>query len=582
MDEFVQVPEDLTLVGEDDLRALEARVVEAFDAIENSDNVQAEDVARMVNMANDLDRIRAELRAREVRAEEEATRAASSLEQQRKALAARVHGAKDDGADGGDAGGATAQIDAEAIAAAAARGAVAAMTAVMGDRGVARDLVKVSERATLLAAAQQHAPKVTLPERKLAITASVDIPGMARNADLPSMDALINAINRQAKGISDSRGAVREHLVASIRNEFEHVVDDRTSPAQMQDLIENYLLTRDNQEALLAGGGWCAPSSILYDFFNIGAFDGAVDLPTVGVTRGGIRFPTSPSLADANIGGLTATLSNATNPWLWTETDDILTVTGGVNKPCVRVPCPTFGEVRLECYGICVTAGNLTDDAYPEATRNYLRLLLAAHKHAINGRLIASMVTLSSSIVNTGSFAVTGMPVVQQVLNGVDLAAQDYRERYGMSENDILEVVYPRWLKNAIRADLAWRTNVEMVDITDAQIQAYFTPRRIRAQFVGDWQIRASGQFGFSTALSAWPTQFDFMIYAAGTFVLGNGLQLDLGVIRDSVLNAENDFTAGFTEECHLIARIGHESRQYRTQIAVNGAAQAAVSGTHL
>jgi hypothetical protein len=68
-----------------------------------------------------------------------------------------------------------------------------------------------------------------------------------------------------------------------------------------------------------------------------------------------------------------------------------------------------------------------------------------------------------------------------------------------------------------------------------------------------------------------WPDQVDYMLYAPGTFVRGNGLTLDLGVVRDSVLNSENDHTAAWSEECHLVARVGPESRVYRTEISVRG-----------
>ena len=61
------------------------------------------------------------------------------------------------------------------------------------------------------------------------------------------------------------------------------------------------------------------------------------------------------------------------------------------------------------------------------------------------------------------------------------------------------------------------------------------------------------------------------MVYAAGTFMRGNGLTLDLGVVRDSTLNETNDHTAGWTEECFLVAMVGHESRQYTISFAVNG-----------
>ena len=89
---------------------------------------------------------------------------------------------------------------------------------------------------------------------------------------------------------------------------------------------------------------------------------------------------------------------------------------------------------------------------------------------------------------------------------------------------------------------------------------------------MGDWQIRGASQLGNATAMTAWPTTVTAMLYAAGTFVKGNGLTLDLGVVRDSTLNAENDYTAAWSEECHLVARIGHESRQYTITFNVGGA----------
>jgi hypothetical protein len=61
------------------------------------------------------------------------------------------------------------------------------------------------------------------------------------------------------------------------------------------------------------------------------------------------------------------------------------------------------------------------------------------------------------------------------------------------------------------------------------------------------------------------------MIYAAGTFGLGNGMTLDLGVVRDSTLNAENDHTAAWSEECHLIAMFGHSSRLYTVGVCAAG-----------
>lgn len=582
-EDLVQIPQDLTLVSDAELEQYGTQAVAEFDRINSLEEVTPENVQYGMRLADDVDRIRAEMAARKARAEEAARVAQSKLLSDQANLRARIHGpgGEDGNTNGVTPGGDGSAVDAESIAAAAARGATAALVSVLGDRVAGRELARVTERASL-SDARRYAPQPNVPPQKLAVTASVDIPGVARGEGVDSIDRLVDIVQRKAKSMPVTNDNPNMQLVASIRNEFEHTVDDRTSPGQIQELI-SHLTSEEKKQSLVAAGGWCAPSEIRYDFFNIACADGLIDLPTFGVSRGGIQFPVSPSLADvftsgsnSAFGGFSTTFDNTSIPWLWTETDDEAAVTGSGTKPCIRVPCPTFSEERLECYGICVTAGNLTDDAYPEATRNFLQLMMAAHAHAMNGRIIAQMVSRSEAAIDTGSFAVTGQPVYQQVFGGLSLAATDYRARYGMCEDDVLEAVAPFWLKAVIRADLAWRTGVEARQISDAEIQSHFAAINVRVQWVNDWQVRGAGQFGNATELDAWPASATIMLYAAGTFILGNGLSLDLGVVRDSTLNEKNDHTAAWSEECHLVARVGHESRQYTLNFCVNGLTSAA------
>jgi hypothetical protein len=580
-DELFSAPPDLTLVSDAELSELQSKGTQEFDRIHNQDSaeVSPEAVSQRISyatrLADDLDRIAAELAAREVRAQRLAETERLRAADQMAALQTRVHGAPEPAA---AAAPVAASVDAEAIAKATAQGVTAALATMMSDRRGGVDLDTMNKRATAtLSETARLAPAVQVSAPRLAVTASIDIPGVSHGTELTTMDSLGAAFAKKAKAIPVSRSGSTEqgHIVATVKNQFEHTVDDRTSFAQVGELL-NHLRRPEVTESLVAGGGWCAPSEIRYDFFNIACSDGLIDLPTVGITRGGIQFPVSPSLADAvgsnAFGGFAVAFSNASVPWLWTEADDEATVTGSPNKPCMRVPCPTFDEERLDCYGICLTAGNLTNDAYPEATQNTLQLLMRAHERAINARLIALMVAASAVTVSTGEFAAQDVPVFQQVLSGIDLGATDYRARYAMCVDDILEVVAPYWLRNVIRADLAWRTGVDMLSVTDAMITAFFADRNLRVQWVNDWQVRGTGQFGNATPMTAWPITADVMIFAAGTFVHGQGMTLDLGVIRDSVLNAENDYTAAWSEECHLIARVGHESRLYTITFNVNGA----------
>lgn len=583
-DGLINVPADLTLLSDDEVNDLEARIVAEFDRL-HAEEVTPEVLEYQMSLTNDHDRVRSEIAGRTARAAEAAERQRAQLLEQRETLQTRMHGRSDSG-DGGDGGGGsgggggTSNIDAAAIAKAAAEGATAALVAALGQRRL--DQSSVTQRATAsLAEARKHVPVVNAPKAKLAVTAGVDIPGVARGADMTSLDELVSAFQRAAKGMPTTRdGHGQERLVATVRNEYEHVVDDRTSPAQIEELL-NYLRRPEkaNIDALVAGGGWCAPSEVRYEFFNVADVDGLVDLPTFGVSRGGVKLPVSPSIADAfgtnGLAPFAVAFTSASDPWLWTETDDVASVTGSPTKPTMRVPCPTFTDTRLECYGVTMTAGNLTDDAYPEATANTLRLLLAAWQHAQNARIISQMVALSGAAV-TG-IGGAGAPVYQTVLNGLSLAVTDYKLKYAIADATVVEVVAPQWVRELIQADLAWRNSstTDLLSVSDAQIDGYFADREIRIQWVNDWQVRGTGNSGFgnpTTPMTAWPTAATFMVYAAGTFVKGNGLTLDLGVVRDSVLNKTNDFTAAWSEECHLVAKAGHESRQYTLTFAVDGA----------
>lgn len=582
-----EAPTDLTLVGDAELRELETSAIAAFNTVFERETHTADDISLSQRITGDLDRIRAELRVRDVRRQEAATLEQQAREREIQQLRQRVSPGSEGGGETVPATVTTATggtIDLGAITEAMARGMGQALEAQRTGRPVAS-----------LSAVRERQPDQKVPDMTTAITASVDIPGVAAGQSLPTMESLGEAFQAKAKAIpvtQHGRGAPR-HLVASVKNQFDHTIDERTNPAQVEELWQSMVKGKTSAEALVAGGGWCAPSQIMYDFFNVVGMPRMIDLPTVGVSRGGIRFPVSPAIGDvffqnagsnpaSGFGGFAFAFGNGTDPWLWTEADDQATVTGSVNKPTLRVPCPTFSEVRLECYGISLTAGNLTDDAYPESTQNFIRLLRAAYQHAINARLIALMV--AGSTAGSGTIGTAATAIVPALVDAAALGATDYRARYAMDEDAVLEVVYPYWVLEACRSDLGYKPGINdmgLYSVVDAQITSMFTSRNLRPQFVSDWQVRGASQFGLPVAsgIVAWPTTVQFMLYPAGTFLHGTGLQLDLGVIRDSVLNAENDYTALWAEECHLVAKVGHESRLYTTTFNVGGNVAAGVTG---
>jgi hypothetical protein len=552
----VQIPGDLSTLSQEDLDSLETSAADAFDTLTNDEALDAAGLAEATTLADGIDAIRAERGTRE--------QAAAELAAGKEALQKRIHGGDDEG-DGSEGDGESAEATpAEpALVAAGAR----KKTNVL-------DVIKPASKLNVrLSDAQKFVgdkgPRTN--DKEAVLIASADIRGFTQGGVLNGYADLVKAFTARARTLPDGRGALNYVPIAQLQREHTFNLSEDSS---MEDAYA-VLQAAANPEALIAAGGWCAPSTISYDFFNIVCEDGMLDIPTTGITRGGMRWPTSPSFGD---------LAASPGLWTWNETQDIAAATGTAQsgtKTCARVPCASFNESRLDCDGICITAGNFTTDAWPEQLANFLRLVNAAHAHRVNTRLIAKIAAASTPVTGLGAVS---QGVAVPILDAIEMQVVDYRVKYAMCDGSILEAVFPNWMQAMVRADLAkrkgWDSPNSAFLITDAEIASWFTLRGIRAQFVQDWQVRAAGLPGQAAAMVAWPATIQFLLYAAGTWVKGNGLQLDLGIIRDSTLNTTNDYTAAWSEDCWLVAQIGHESRLVTVPICANGATGADVTYT--
>lgn len=419
----------------------------------------------------------------------------------------------------------------------------------------------------------KYAPDAGVHEERseAVLIASADVPGFTQGGRVENIHALAKAMHNRARMLPVSKtGDPNIYPVASLQREFNFTLNENSTPEEM-----NAVLTAATDvEILTAAGGWCAPSEISYDFFNIVCEDGMIDLPTVGLNRGGVQYPTSPSFGDL--------VSVPDIVWEWTEQDDIDAAdSDSVFKPCVRLECPEFVDRRADCHGFCVTAGNLVDYAYPELVANWLRLVFAIRAKATNAGIIDVLIngggsgdpiTPSIAVDHTGLLGAT----TSALLQSIELSIVDYREKFSMCSDAIMEVVLPRWANAVVRADLANREGIDVFGVTNGMIADWFNLRGARVQFVGDWQVRETGAAGTATPggatpLTTWPNTMDYLVFAPGTFVRGNGMSLDLGVTRDSVLNSTNDHTAAWAEDCFAILKPGHESRVVSVALCPSG-----------
>lgn len=565
-----ELPEDLSGLSDEELAALLETAESAFDGMRDSE-LSTEAIVALGDLADAIDTIR----------EEQASRTAEGerLQAEADALAARVHGeapaaeGETPAAEGETVEGETpaAEATGEAVTPEGetppAEGAPAAAAATESTDGTpAPDAVTASGRtrrriSVPLGAIRDRAPAPVVDDgsNPVAIVASADIPGTAMGSRLSPLQ-LASAMHSRARNLGEGGQATVATISRPDLGEDLTLRERDTAEVQTQKMN-----AAREPEAMVAAGSWCTPSQFLYDLFGIEGSDGLVDLPTVNVERGGIQFVENggPSIADVWAA-----------PWLWTEANDI-TAAGNphvdpeddLTKPCVRVPCPEWVEERLDAHGICITHGNLADRAYPEMTRRFVDLVMAAHEHQMNTRKMAALVAASTAVPIAATFG-----AASALWSAVDLQAQDYRDKFRMDDGAVLETVFPRWVRGVIRADLSRRNGVDIRSITNAEIAAEFVNRQVRPQFIYDYQPLQTGAVGADGFINAWPDSVNFLMYAAGTFVLGTGGSIDLAVARDSTLNAVNDHTVAMTEEFMLVAKFGHESRNISVPLEPNGA----------
>jgi len=570
--------DDIRSLSDQGLEDFETRALAAIEARLASDTLTADDVAWATSVEQQIERVAAE-RGRRA-ADANAPAAAAEI---RARLAARTAPAPAPvGNPAGDSGEDTSTavegelLTADGRPAGGARAVHRQFGGLSGPkyrlndqlRGKGRNAAQTFDPyaaggGSLLSRAQQFA-RVSEAEQRTdlsVLVASADVPGFTQGGRLGDMDSLVRAMVQRARTLPVSNGNGQRVPVAQAQRKYAHTIDHRAD----LDQITQIMAMATDPALLTAAGGWCAALEVIWDLYNIVCTDGAVDLPIIGTPRGGLSWPVSPSFGD--ISALPGIV------WTWTNTMDVAAVTGTAQsgvKPCVRVPCPDYIQAVNDCDGVCVTVGNLTSDAFPELIANHLRLVEAIHAHYMNNRLILAMAAAGTPVNTTQ----TDGPASVDFLNVSAFYRRHLIEKYAMCDDAVIEGVFPRFARDMMKNDLRMTGAVSPSDtfcVSDEMLADWLDCAGIRAQFVSDYQVRATGFPGAATAPTAWPATTEFMLYPAGTFAKLQGMTLDLGVVRDSTLNETNDHTAAWFEECWALAQIGHESLTVTMDTCVNG-----------
>lgn len=542
-----KIPEDLTALSGEDLAAALAEARAEMTELNAIDDAEFTD--------ENLDRLKALLAFDEAGAEAEAALAAKADDVASTREAARAAAEKASLTAAEKAAAETEAAEAETAAAAAA--AVAEAEAAVED---AAAVTAAARRRGVVAKAANGAPApVVKTERaKPVLTAAADVPGFATGSVLKDLDDV-------AEGFIQRFSAMPRGKVGSVQNRYgvAHITKPRTDGLSIDNFrsLQDLLQAASVEErlpggSLTAAGGWCAPSETVYDLCTIESTDGLWDLPEVQVNRGGLNFTKGPSFEDFYAYAATAFQTEA-------EAE------AGTLKVCIPVECPPFEDVRLDAAYACVSAGILTNAAYPELIRRYVEGTLIAQRHAVSARMIASAEAITGPAIPVPNV----WPNALSVLHTLELVAEGERERFRMSRSATLEVILPFWVRPALRADLANRTGVELTNVTDAMLDSHFTNRGIRVQWLYNYQP-LSVVPGIATD---YPDTLETIMYPAGTFVMLTTDVIRLDAIYDSVGLSTNTYTAIFVEEGIALANVCHDPRRLSFEFDVTGLTAAAI-----
>lgn len=538
-----EIPEDINALDADTLRnAIDEAVAEAADLPSDPAELTDEQAERLVALSEFVTAGRTEVTAREEAAAERAERISAA----RSAITPVAEPSTEDTDDEQeeDADGAKAETK-EVVTAAAAAPAKAPRRQVV---------------AKAAGASAQVTTEVTEIRPTAVLTASADVPGFAAGSGLDDLDhvgkAMLSRMDALPKHrIGGKKGVQNRHSVAQI--DLSAARTDGLTQANFgrDDMA---LLNAASKEArlpggsLVAAGGWCAPSETLYDLCQIATTEGLIDLPSIQINRGGIRYTSGPNFAQIfeDVG------------FCLTEQE----VIDGELKTCIEVDCPEFVEERMDACGLCIRAGILTNVGYPEYVRSYIENALIAHQHKMSKRAIDKILADSTPLDAAGAF-----PTTIDSLGELELVAQYQRQAWRMSYNESMEILLPFWYKTVVRADLARRGGVDLINVSDAQIERYFADRMLHPQWL--YNLFPLVNEGGEVSL---PQQIEVPMYPAGTWIHGTTDVISLDAVYDSQSLLSNTYTALFAEEGWLLVPMCYESVKVTINTCATGQVGAA------
>jgi hypothetical protein len=334
-------------------------------------------------------------------------------------------------------------------------------------------------------------------------------------------------------------------------------------------------------QALTASGGSCLPTDVDYEIKTWATAERPLKegLPGFDAGRGGLIYVEPPS-----IGTLAAAVG------IWTEATDAEPL--AATKPVYSVSCGATVQVYCAAVTVRVGFGNMQSRFQPELVAANTDLSQA--EWARKAELNLLELIQEKCLKDVTSAKVVG--ATRDLITAINAAAANFRATNRLPREVALTAIFPSWCMDLIKIDLARESahqqgnDFNSLAITDEQVTDLLKAHGINPIFTLDYlpvngSVYPAQTFTVQSASSAmvnFPTKMVWNLFPEGAIQFLDGGRLDLGIVRDSTLDATNDFEV-FYESFEAIADRGFSKSctQYVTELCANGqsGATATVSG---
>lgn len=485
----------------------------------------------------------------------------------------------DGGEGGGDAGGEGGEGGEGGGEGATAEGELEPVTAGATPPGAGARRVPLSQLARRVPRRAQAPEDMNHDEPAAAVLRfGADVPdiqgGSERRPDREGLDMVSRAMERRYESYArgGTRGGVEEYLpIARIIAQYpeeRRLVDSNgllLGEAQLQRIVGQVIEREIRPEVIAAAGGLCAPLQPYYGVEVIGQRGRPVRdeaMVSFQASRGGVISMIPPVLTQL-----------AGSIGIWTLDDDVQ-ATNDPNhvKAIIDVVCGDTRTSRIRAITARLRYGNIIARTFGEWTSSWADLQMVAQDRLAEQTLLADIKAGSKQI----DLVTTEVEAIRDTVNTLNRAAEGVRSRHRAYDITFRAILPQVWLavaaESMVKSMPGGNGYEENFILAIARIRTWFTSRGINITFSPDMSIIGEQ---FDGELANLPPVVDWALYPEGTWLhLDNG-EIDLGTVRDTRTNEQNNFET-FSESFEAGHMLGIESYWGSLNVCPSGA----VNGT--